>query len=85
MLYAKKSCSAKKWQDRVTANYKKSCKGGYKMEERFTRKTVKKDIAFEDAANMFISAQKGRGNSPATINHYERTIKNFVNFSVGLF
>ena len=50
------------------------------MEERFTRKTAKKDIAFEEAAGRFISVQKGRGNSPATIKHYEGTIKKLCKF-----
>ncbi len=50
------------------------------MEERFTRKAVKMDIAFEEAAGRFLSAQKGRGNSPATIKHYEGTIKKLYKF-----
>ena len=50
------------------------------MEERFTRKAQRKNISFEEAADRFISVQKGRGNSPATINHYKRTIKKLCKF-----
>ncbi|MBQ7123723.1 MAG: hypothetical protein IJO01_03825 [Oscillospiraceae bacterium] len=37
------------------------------MEERFTRKTARKDIVFGEAADRFIANQKGKENAPATI------------------
>lgn len=50
------------------------------MEERFTRKTARKDIVFGETADRFIANQKGKGNAPATINHYEHTIKKLCKF-----